>query len=94
MIDSQLLINDKKKTDHLKYWMDLLSLRESRGTMVVKTFPLIEKVLISRLLAGDSMAFSCIFSVFFKDLVLFAIRYTHELIEAEEIVQDTFVKLW
>lgn len=55
---------------------------------------LIEKVLISKLINGDYPAFSTIFSAYYQDLVMFASRFTHDLNNAEEIVQDTFVKLW
>ena len=43
---------------------------------------------------GDSSAFENIFSAYYKDLVVFALRYTNDLNAAEEIVQDTFVKIW
>ena len=56
--------------------------------------PLIEKALISRLISGDYSAFSSIFNAYYKDLVLFAARFTNDVSNAEEIVQDTFVWLW
>lgn len=54
----------------------------------------IEKVLLSRLQAGDYSAFSNVFSAYYRDLVIFASRYTNDLSYAEELVQDTFVMLW
>jgi RNA polymerase sigma-70 factor (ECF subfamily) len=63
-------------------------------TKVANRISLVEKVLISRLKAGDDSAFSCIFTAFYKDLVIFAARFTRDLNNAEEIVQDTFVRLW
>lgn len=54
----------------------------------------IEKVLLCRLQAGDYSAYSSVFSAYYRDLVIFASRYTKELSYAEEIVQDTFVLLW
>lgn len=54
----------------------------------------IEKVLLSRLQAGDYSAFSNVFSAYYRDLVIFASRYTNDLSSAEELVQDTFVMLW
>jgi len=54
----------------------------------------VDKVLTDKLNIGDYSAFSIIFSTYYKDLVIFASRYTHDLNNAEEIVQDTFVKLW
>ena len=54
----------------------------------------LEKVLLSRLQAGDYSAFSNIFSAYYRDLVIFASRYTNDLGYSEELVQDTFVMLW
>lgn len=54
----------------------------------------VDKVLAGRLGAGDRSAFSIIFSTYYSDLVVFASRYTHDYNNAEEIVQDTFAKLW
>jgi RNA polymerase sigma-70 factor (ECF subfamily) len=54
----------------------------------------IEKVLLTKLKAGEKNAFSAIFIKFYQDLVLFALNFTHEAESAEEIVQDTFVKIW
>ena len=54
----------------------------------------IEKILLGKLQAGDYSAFSNVFSAYYRDLVIFASRYTNDLIYAEELVQDTFVMLW
>lgn len=55
---------------------------------------LIEKVLISKLKQGSKDAFSFIFITYYKDLVLFATNFTHEIDTAQEIIQDTFLKIW
>jgi RNA polymerase sigma-70 factor (ECF subfamily) len=55
---------------------------------------LLEGILISKLKSGDISAFSTIFSSYYRDLVFFASRYTRDHENAEEIVQDTFVKIW
>lgn len=55
---------------------------------------LVEKVLISKFRAGDHLAFSNIFNAYYPDLVIFASRFTNDLMDSEEIVQDSFVKLW
>jgi len=60
----------------------------------LKQGPLIEKILIKKLISGDEEAFSTIFSAYYPDLVMFAFNFTREHDAAEEIVQDTFVKLW
>ena len=53
-----------------------------------------EQLLIDKLKSGDPDSFSDIFSAYYKDMVFFAYSFTHELPVAEDIVQDTFVKLW
>ena len=53
-----------------------------------------EQFLIARLRSGDSDAFSEIFKAYYKDLVMFAFSIIKEMASSEEIVQDTFVKLW
>ncbi|NLD47756.1 MAG: sigma-70 family RNA polymerase sigma factor, partial [Clostridiaceae bacterium] len=55
---------------------------------------LLENVLVSKLKSGDNSAFSTIFSAYYRDLVLFAARFTRNQENAEEIVQDIFVNLW
>lgn len=55
---------------------------------------IIEEVLISKLKNGDVSAFSSIFLSYYRDLVLFATRFTRDQEAAEEVVQDVFVKLW
>jgi len=55
---------------------------------------ILEQLLIKKLKTGDPDAFSDIFSAYYKDLVMFAFSFTKELSNAEEIVQETFVKLW
>ena len=62
--------------------------------IVIKKNLLFELLLIEKLKAGDPDSFSDVFSAYYKDLVFFAYSFTHELSSAEDIVQDTFVKLW
>jgi RNA polymerase sigma-70 factor (ECF subfamily) len=61
---------------------------------VVKKNIILELLLIEKLKSGDPGSFSAIFSAYYKDLVFFAYSFTHELPSAEDIVQDTFIKLW
>jgi len=79
------------------------SLGEGPVSMVLKnsvilsgpnSTPPLEKEIIDQLQAGDCRAFSNIFNAYYRDLVIFASRFTKELNQAEEIVQDTFVTLW
>lgn len=55
---------------------------------------LIEKVLISKLQTGDTVSFCYIFSAYYKDLVMFANRFTYDLECSEDIVQEVFTRLW
>ena len=61
---------------------------------MIKKNLIFEQLLIEKLRSGDLDSFSDIFSAYYKDLVFFAYSYTHELPGAEDIVQDTFIKLW
>jgi RNA polymerase sigma-70 factor (ECF subfamily) len=53
-----------------------------------------EKDLIVRLKDGDQTAFELLFHFYYSGLVLFSTQFTTDRNEAEEIVQDFFVKFW
>jgi RNA polymerase sigma-70 factor (family 1) len=53
-----------------------------------------EKLLIDRVLNGDTASFSLLFTHYYRDLVTFAFGLTHDRNAAEEIVQEVFIKLW
>ena len=53
-----------------------------------------EETLIQRLINGDQTAFELLFRYYYAGLVIFASRIILDSDEAEEIVQDFFVKLW
>jgi RNA polymerase sigma-70 factor (family 1) len=61
---------------------------------VKKNDSLVEKVLLVKLASGDREAFSAIFSAYYRDLVMFATGFTHDSVTSEEIVQETFTKIW
>ncbi len=84
----------KKKVTGSPGFQHLLSLVENNGQKLKNSVTVVERALISRLKTGDPIAFSSIFSAYYKDLVVFAFRFTKDVSSAEEIVQDTFVKLW
>jgi RNA polymerase sigma-70 factor (ECF subfamily) len=94
MEDSLPLIINRKKTPPSSYREDFLPLVNNSKTKVANHVTLVEKVLISKLKVADKSAFSTVFTAYYKDLVMFASRFTHDLNNAEEIVQDTFVRLW
>lgn len=53
-----------------------------------------EKILVEKMKEGDKSAFSSLFTVYYSDLVMFAITFLKDLETSEEIVQDVFLKLW
>ena len=53
-----------------------------------------EKDLIVRLKNGDQTAFELLFHFYYPGLVMYALQFTADKMEAEEIVQDFFVRFW
>ncbi len=53
-----------------------------------------EKSLIERLRKGDQTAFELLFHFYYPGLVVYATQFTTDRNEAEEIVQDFFVRFW
>ena len=90
MIDNLQLV--KKRITRSSDSNDFIPLDDNAKSKVPIMY--IEKVLVNKLMEGDSSAFENIYSAYYKDLVVFALRYTNDLNAAEEIVQDTFVKIW
>jgi len=54
----------------------------------------LEQILIDKLSEGDQSAFSSIFEAYYKDLVVFAFTFTKDSDNAEDAVQEVFVRLW
>jgi len=52
------------------------------------------KELVCRLLKGDKRAFDEIYGLFHKKIYLFCTKYGLSSMDAEEITQEVFVKLW
>lgn len=53
-----------------------------------------EKDLIVRLKNGDQTAFELLFHFYYPGLVMYSTQFTADRMEAEEIVQDFFVRFW
>ncbi len=53
-----------------------------------------EKDLIVRLKNGDQIAFELLFHFYYPGLVMYSTQFTADRMEAEEIVQDFFVRFW
>ena len=58
------------------------------------TVNIFEQILLEKLAEGDQNAFSTVFKAYYKDLVLFAFTFTKDTDDAEEAVQEVFVRLW
>lgn len=53
-----------------------------------------EHQLIDRIIHGDHKAFDCVYNMYAGRLHAFALQYCKNENDAEDIVQDTFVRLW
>ncbi len=53
-----------------------------------------EHILFEKIKKGDEKAFERLFHTYYSHLCLFAEHYVRNQAEAEEIVQDIFVRLW
>ena len=53
-----------------------------------------EQLLLEKLAESDQGAFSSIFKAYYKDLVMFALTFLKDSGDAEEAVQEIFVRLW
>ncbi|MEP5791763.1 MAG: RNA polymerase sigma-70 factor [Cyclobacteriaceae bacterium] len=53
-----------------------------------------ERILVERLRNKDKRAFELVFHDYFGIMKSYAMRFMDEIEEAEEIVQDVFVKFW
>jgi len=53
-----------------------------------------DKRLITDLKNGDKKAFEAIFSRYKNRIYYFALKYLHSAVEAEELVQNTYISLW
>ncbi|MDN5285420.1 MAG: polymerase sigma-70 factor [Mucilaginibacter sp.] len=53
-----------------------------------------ERVLLVKVAAGNERAFKELFDFYYSDLGEYVFRLTNSLAISEEIVQDTFIKIW
>jgi len=53
-----------------------------------------ESIVVSRLRSKDKAAFALVFNANYGALIAYAMRFLDEREDAEEIVQDVFVKFW
>ncbi len=63
-----------------------------KNKILIKGFD--EHTLVERMIAGDQTAFELLFKFYYPGLVIFASNIVLSKDEAEEIVQDFFVRLW
>jgi RNA polymerase sigma-70 factor, ECF subfamily len=83
----------KKKPSTLEI-RDFIPLFIDQNQKVKYAVSILERGMISKLRDGDISAFTNIFTIYYKDLIIFATRFTKDINIAEELVQDTFVHLW
>lgn len=55
---------------------------------------IVERILISELKSGSHDAFNRIYEMYSKRLFAFCVQYTKSSEDAEDIVQDVFIRLW
>lgn len=53
-----------------------------------------ERILIERIIRGDHTAFDRVYNMYAGRLYAFAIQYCKNESDAEDIVQETFIRLW
>lgn len=53
-----------------------------------------EHALLLNIAEGDEQAFATVFELYYKELIHFLYKYTDSEQEREEIVQETFIRVW
>jgi RNA polymerase sigma-70 factor (family 1) len=53
-----------------------------------------EKELLAKTADGDGRAFKVIYETYYRKIFIYAIRYVKSDLDAEEIIQEVFLKLW
>ncbi|MFH2096463.1 MAG: RNA polymerase sigma-70 factor [Bacteroidota bacterium] len=53
-----------------------------------------EEMLVRRIAEGETAAFDALFDRYYRPACIFALRYVRNMDNAEDIVQDVFVKIW
>jgi RNA polymerase sigma-70 factor (ECF subfamily) len=53
-----------------------------------------EKLLWKRIQKDDNLALKSLFKLHYKSLCVYIVQFTHNLDDAEDIVQESFIKLW
>lgn len=65
---------------------------EKRGKKALSIID--EKILLSKLQSGDQLAFEVLYDCYFKILYSYALYFVKNQLEAEDIVEDVFIKIW
>lgn len=53
-----------------------------------------EKKLLKRLKNSDCEAYKQLYNVYYKDMLVYCMNLTHNVPQAKDIVQNTFIKIW
>jgi RNA polymerase sigma-70 factor, ECF subfamily len=78
--------------ERCRWWRGIENFPTFVGMTVINGIK--EETLIQRLINGDQTAFELLFRFYYPGLVTFASHIVLDSDEAEEIVQDFFVKFW
>lgn len=71
----------------------LISEEKSRGSFTLASMDH-DSLIFRKIKDGDENAFEHLFRKYYLRLCHFASRYTHDMSLAEELVQETFIKIW
>jgi RNA polymerase sigma-70 factor (family 1) len=53
-----------------------------------------ERELLSKIAYGDARAFKVVYDTYYRKIFTYAVRYVKSELDAEEIIQEVFLKLW
>ncbi|HEY4108604.1 RNA polymerase sigma-70 factor [Puia sp.] len=68
---------------------------DTRQNIAVKTLPLTdENELLARVVEGDERAFGTIFHHYRRKIYSYAFHLSGDAVQADELVQETFLKVW
>ena len=70
-------------------YRDFLNLMNENSTRIADA-----SYLVSRLRKGDERAFRTLYDTYHQRLYGFSLKFTHSSEDAQEVVQNTFLKLW
>ena len=73
------------------FFLIFVSIKKSKYTTLLLNE---NEILINELKKGNEKAYQQLYNMYYKNLVIYCFGMTHRLALAEDIVQNTFVKIW